>query len=371
MKRILYYLLPLYSVVMVACGGNEDSEIPEIKITELSFTTVVQTRALPNVLTELQNGSQMNIFVAFSNNSSLVSMKKAVMSNDLWKAVPSIELEEGISASFQAVYPYSDSYTSASAIPVEVKSQTDYLYSGNSVSVSRNNPTAQVTMKHAMAVFAFNIDKNGYSGSGSLQKITLSGSGLYTEGNMNISTGAITGTARGELAKSFSNTLKAGGFTNDIPAMFVIPSTSTGDNLLLTIMVDGKEYSGYLPKQSVSGGNKYLFRMALTERELVIFPELTETISLNADTDQMPERVLSSLKVVHSNDRMNVPVVTGSEGIFGKVYWGDGEAQNYNANTTHIYKMSGSHTITVETWGAEDVTMNNLSGVTEIDLSKF
>ncbi len=368
MKRLKYYLFSLLAFALAACG---EKDAPEIKISELSFTTTVHTRALPNVLTELKDGSQMNIFVTFSNNSSLVSMKKAMLNNDLWKAVPSIELQEGISASFQAVYPYSDSNTSASAIPVEVKNQIDYLYSGSNVSVSRNNPTAQVTMKHAMAVFAFNIDKNGYSGSGNLQEVKLSGSGLYTEGNMNITTGVITGTVRGEITKSCNQTLKAGGFASNIPAMFVIPSTSTGDNFLLTIKVDGKEYTATLPKQSVSGGTKYLFRMALTERELVVFPELTDVVSLNADVDEMPERELSTLQVTHTNKKITAPVISGSDGLFGKIYWGDGQSEDYKSKASHTYTKEKLHTIAIESWGAQEVTMETLSGVTEIDLSKF
>lgn len=378
MKKIIYYIFPLLSLALTACGGkdgdiDEPAPTPEApKVTELSFTTTVQTRALPNVLTDLKDGLQMNIFVTFSNNSSNVKMSKAICSNGLWKASPSIPLESGVNASFYAVYPYSSSYTSSKAIPVSVSNQTDYLYSGGKATVSKNSPTASVTMHHAMAVFAFNIDKKGYEGNGKLQEVKLSGDGFFTEGDLDITTGTISGSSRGEYAKSFSETLQEGGFANNIPAMFVIPSNSNGSNYQLTITVDGKTYTSNLPKQSVSGGTKYLFRMALTERELVIFPELTEVVSLNADNDDMPERELSVLQVTHTNARMNAPVVSGSDGMFGKIYWGDNDSQDYKTNITHTYKdESASHTIVVESWGAKEVTIDNLSGVTEIDLSQF
>lgn len=380
MKRIAYYLIPFLSFALVACGGGKDDfeepggetpSKPEVKISELSFTTTVQTRALPEVLTDLKNGSQMSIFVTFSNNSGTEKMSKAVCSNDLWKASPSIPLEAGVNASFYAVYPYSSAYTSSTAIPVSVGTQTDYLYSGSKASVSKAIPTASVTMHHAMSVFAFNIDKQGYSGKGKLQEIKLSGDGFFTEGNLDITKGTIAGSTRGEYAKSFSETLQEGGFTSNIPAMFVIPSNSSGSNYQLTITVDGKEYTSTLPKQSVSGGNKYLFRMALTERELVIFAELTEVVSLNADSDEMPQRELSTLEVTHTNGRMNVPAISGSDGLFGKVYWGDNTSEDYKANLNHVYKTEGKHTIAIESWGAKEVTMESLAGVTEIDLSQF
>ena len=69
MKRIAYYLIPFLSFALVACGGGKDDfeepggetpSKPEVKISELSFTTTVQTRALPEVLTDLKNGSKMS-----------------------------------------------------------------------------------------------------------------------------------------------------------------------------------------------------------------------------------------------------------------------------------------------------------------------
>lgn len=375
MKRRLYYLLPLLSMLFVACGGeddaNEQPDTPSVKSAELSFTTTVQTRALPNLLTELKDGSQMSIFVSYSTNSSSVSMQKAVCSNNLWKATPSIMLEDGVNVSFQAVYPYSDKNTSPSSVQVDVSTQTDYLYSGGTASVSKSNPTASIIMKHALGVFAFNIDKKGYSGAGKLQEIKLSGNGFYTIGNLNVSTGSIMGSTSGEFSKTFDETLVEGGFTNNLPAMFVIPSTSNGNNIQITIKVDGKEYSSYLPQQSVSGGNKYLFRMALTERDLVVFPDLTEVISLNADSDQMPTQELSTLQLKHNNKRMSVPIINYPNGVAGKIYWGDEQSQDYKTNVIHTYAYEGEYTVTIESWGANDVTMDNLSGVTEIDLSKF
>ena len=188
---------------------------------------------------------------------------------------------------------------------------------------------------------------------------------------MDINTGSISGSTKGEYAKSFNETLQAGGFTTNIPAMFVIPSTSNGSNYQITIKVDGKEYTATLPKQSVSGGTKYLFRMALTERELVVFPEMTDVVSLNANTDDMPERELSTLQVTHTNKKMATPVVGGSDGMFGKIYWGDGQSEDYKSKASHTYAEQGTHTIAIESWGAQDVTIESLSGVTEIDLSKF
>ena len=117
MKRFIYYLFPLLALTFTACGGSENDDLDEPakpstpseptkpKLTELSFTTTVQTRALPEVLTELKSGAQMSIFVTFSNNTAITTMNKAVCGSDgIFKASPSIELTAGVIASFNAVY---------------------------------------------------------------------------------------------------------------------------------------------------------------------------------------------------------------------------------------------------------------------------
>lgn len=379
MKRITYYLFALLSVAfMTACSGGDEEfeqETPDTpqkpKITELTFTTTVQTRALPEVLTDLKDGSQMSIFVTYSNNTSATIMNKAICSSGTWKASPSIELVDGVNIKFRAAYPYNASATSTSAVPVKVSEQKDYLYSSSEASVSKNFPTASITMHHAMSVLAFNIDKGSYKGDGKLQEIKLSGDGFFTEGNMNITTGSITGSAKGEYAKAINQDLIAGGFTSNIPALFTIPANSTGSNYLLTIKVDNKEYSCNLPKQTISGGNKYLFRLVLSENELYAFEELTEIVSLNADADDMPERKISTLKVKHSNKNMDVPIITGSENLFGKIYWGDDQSEDYKSKASHKYTNEGTYTITIESWGAKELELENLSGISEIDLSNF
>lgn len=58
-----YILLVLVCAVVMACK-DDDKEYAEEPATEVTFTTTVQTRAVANVVTKLEDGDAMNVFMA-------------------------------------------------------------------------------------------------------------------------------------------------------------------------------------------------------------------------------------------------------------------------------------------------------------------
>ncbi len=371
MKNIKYYLWAITGLALVACSdsSNEEPEVPQQ--TEITFTTSVDTRANTEVITELTSGKEMSVFVGFSSSSSTTSMKKFTCQTDIWKGSPMVVLPEGERATIQAVYPYSSSFTTPTSIPVNVQSQTDYLYSGPTVSVSQLNPKGALIMKHAMAILAFNIDNDGYSGAGKLQEITISGETFYTEGTMNVNTGSITGSTTGSYTLKTDNTLQSGGWKENIPDLFCLPLASSGTNVKVTFKIDGKELECHLPKIGVQGGYKYIFRLALTDRSLVAFTDQIKIISLNDDTDAMPDQNVNIFSVTHTMKTFTIPTVTSSGTIVGNIFWGDEQKQAYAEKANHTYENEGQHTAIIEVWGAEEVNITNLVGIEQIDLSKF
>ena len=101
-----------------------------------------------------------------------------------------------------------------------------------------------------------------------------------------------------------------------------------------------------------------------------MFPEQTKQISLNVDSDSMSIPNYSLLKIVHDNALFILPSFKG-EGIVGTILWGDGKSEEYGATSEHSYENEQSHTVTVETWGTEEVSLSSLVGISEIDLSDF
>lgn len=82
---------------------------------------------------------------------------------------------------------------------------------------------------------------------------------------------------------------------------------------------------------------------------------------------------LSSLKritIVHSNRMFSIPRFRGSD-LTGLIKWGDGKSEEYADGISHTYTTDPPYTVVVGMNGAEEVTLHDLSGVEEVDFSKF
>lgn len=77
-----------------------------------------------------------------------------------------------------------------------------------------------------------------------------------------------------------------------------------------------------------------------------------------------------SLVFVHSNDIFYAPDMRGN-GLSAEVDWGDGTVAAWRANAEHGYASSGTHTVTIKIAGATWFQTNDVTGISEIDLSGF
>lgn len=368
-----YILFIFIGLFVAACSDSDDNGDGAGKKSEVSFTTEVQTRALPNVITMLENGDAMTVFMAENNTIGTAQQSRHAQfscQNNVWKGTPSVVLESGEKTYLYAVYPYQETVDKPDAIPVELGSQTDYLYSGNGVAASYEQPNVKLTMKHALSVLAFNIRNDNYGGEGKLQKISISGKPVYTSGTLNVSSGTIKGEVSGMYSQSCDIDIQTNGWEENLPGFFCIPLSSSGTNVTLSFKIDGDEYACMLPKSGIGGGIKYIFYLSLTEQGLRIFPEQTKQISLNTNSDSMVIPGYSLLKITHDNNFFTLPSLKG-EGVVGTVLWGDGLDEDYGASSEHLYENAQTHTVVMETWGTKEISLPNLVGVSEIDLSEF
>lgn len=367
MKKYMKYTLgALALMTLTACGGGGGGE----KFSEVTFTTEIQTRAVaPNVLSDFTSGDRMNIYKSEKAQISLdmTTTHQASYSAGVWKGSPAITLDGGETAYFFAAYPYQADADNPLEIPVKVADQVDVLYSGGGVSVSDTDPTGSLSMRHAMAIIAFNIQS--YIG-GKLEKIELDSEQFPLEGTMRITSGRITATTMGPYTHTCSAALNPKGWTTDHPSVLVIPYTTGSAGLPLHFTIDGKNFDIDLPKSTFSMANKYVYTLIYTEAGLALKSETPEVIDLNAGSEAPAEEAYSHLKVVVNGGTLNVPVLGGT-GAYGFVSWGDESRDEYASDLLHSYPGSGPYTLMLDAWNAETVTMMGIKGVTEIDLSKF
>ena len=57
--------------------------------------------------------------------------------------------------------------------------------------------------------------------------------------------------------------------------------------------------------------------------------------------------------------------------LTGLFKWGDGKLEEYADGSSHTYTTDPPYTVVVGMNGAEEVTLHDLSGVEEVDFSKF
>lgn len=333
--------------------------------TLLSITTTIETRA---VTTAFVDGDQMSVFVrseASIDSEEYADPSTASYNGSSWSLFPQVSL----SAKDVYVSAFCPAVTAVNpaAIPITVASQTDFLYSGTGVVASEKSPQAVLNMKHALPMLAFNIMKDGASGESKLTAIRLQGESLQTEGTLNIADGNITGTKNGDYIINCEKTVVPDGWTEQLPQMFCFPFVSTGDNVSLICTIDDQEYTVVLPEIAVESGMKYLFRLRMKEDALEILG--TEVISLNEDTDVMPD--YRSLTIDYSGTEVILPEITGENQVNGTVWWDKSLKEAYSFPLSHIYATDDTHQVRIEVSGGTIARFEQLDNIDIIDFSDF
>lgn len=100
---------------------------------------------------------------------------------------------------------------------------------------------------------------------------------------------------------------------------------------------------------------------------LLVADDVEQTITIRQQAcDNM-----SWLHITHTNPTFQVPYIYGDGFVPGTVSWGDGTEEEYRESLLHTYQEAGTYTVTIETPGAEEFSVSDLTNVTKIDLTQF
>ena len=90
------------------------------------------------------------------------------------------------------------------------------------------------------------------------------------------------------------------------------------------------------------------------------------TVSQAGDLDE------NRVSIVHSGETFIAPSITGEYFMDAYIWWEEnGTPEAYREGVVHQYDNAGPRTITIESSGAEEISLSNLVGVSEIDLTEF
>lgn len=365
--------------VLASCSSSKDEPnnpgtgSGDGQLVTIRTNIVLNTKSA--LIKEFSEGQAMNVYAkAYGaiDAADLISGVKATRQGANWVMSPEVRVKDGQNVFLYAFYPYNSANVDPTKIPVDINTQTDFLYSGNYVPASFTTHTVTLNMKHAQSMIAFNVKKEGYSGEGHITSIKLtSDKFIVTKGTLNVNNGAITATGYGSIAAQVSATAGAQGISGVLPAVWAAPfnTLNTGATVVAVLTIDGKEYSVALPEVSAQRGWQYIFHCVLTKNGLAIVPEATEQYALDMSDDEFS--ALTGHGVVtfsHKGGKEFLLPSFAGNNIFGNVVVND---KSYNYAEGSKVVVDNASEITVETWNSTGFSLSSIEKVDRIDLSAY
>ena len=242
---------------------------PEPKPVLLSINPVIAgiEPVTRGIITNFTDNDRIGLFLTagelgtnYQDNPEAANVPAMYMQGS-WKVDKDLVLTE--SGTAFAYYPYNSKVTDGTAVPLEIESQTDYLYATPSI-VDEKNPIAQIGMKHALSLISVRIRKNDYQHAGKLTKVEVLD--VQQNGTMNIATGVVTKTGPTAIY-SVNRDLVLD--DNDLAKtqMIMLPTVlAEAGNIRFQITVDDKYYIWEVPKSHIwEAGMEYTYTLNLSK----------------------------------------------------------------------------------------------------------
>lgn len=229
--------------------------------------------------TQFELGDKLGVFVGLGTPSNTYPNTpkniETTMAATLWEMQP-LALQN-LEATIGAYFPYKNTSTDADAIPVEIASNTDYLWGISSTTATFLKPNVDIPMKHAMSQFVIRLTYKDerYVGQGNVSSIKLTATNattLWSQGTMKIDGGAITGTT-GVTSLTYNPTIlnRPAQLNETIEYnCIMIPTRFDAGVLTLTMVVDGNTFTFNLPAGEWKAGFRNIYNLDLVDNSISI-----------------------------------------------------------------------------------------------------
>lgn len=273
MKNLTKFIFTnLVVLSMAACSSDEPvkPEPPGPTTPEKAYLSIkpiinpVQTKA--GIVKDFVDNDRMGLFVTdgelggdYNNNPDSRNLPTTFVVNK-WAADKKLEVESD--GTVFAYYPYNNTVTDGTVVPVETTTQTDYLYAEKTV-ISVKSPEAILYMKHALSLVSVRVRKNDYQHAGKLEKIEIIG--IQTTGTLNIATGDVA--KMGEA----SSIIREPNITLDDnnlakTSSIVLPTNMANTTVKIKAVVDGNIFSYDVPVvHNWEAGFEYIYTLNLNK----------------------------------------------------------------------------------------------------------
>ena len=211
MKTLFKYIvaaLPLLG--LTACSSDEDAKTSPAGKATAELQVELEPAVTKSVFTSLPSFMEFSVYVSDESDGNNNYTVNAVYNSGKTTLSPTVMLDDATRHVY-AAYPY----TSGPQLNIYTNSsQTDYLYgraedaNGNLASINRENPKANIRMKHAMALLTFNFKQNAEIGNQENLINSISIGNIATSAYINLQSEGYT------VQSSGSYTVEVGRYVN-------------------------------------------------------------------------------------------------------------------------------------------------------------
>ena len=120
------------------------------------------------------------------NNVKYTSSTSGI--NQVWTASSPILLTP-TKGNLYAYYPYNSSYKNISAIPINITENKDVMWATPKTDIYNANRSVSLQMNHALSVVQLSLKKGDYSGTGTIESISIQGDCMAKTGSLNAKDG--------------------------------------------------------------------------------------------------------------------------------------------------------------------------------------
>lgn len=226
------------------------------------------------------------------------STKKA----DGWsQASPVYLLSE--KATIWAYYPYNQSVTDGTKVPVPINAGTsvDYMWGKSTNQVSVTETDARIPMKHALSQFVVRLKVSPeYHNDGNLTSARLKAKAAKfgTTGTMNLNNGGkitFSGTTA-ELSWAPNTTVPAQGQQAVDYSAAVYPMTLAQGEVTLEVVIDGATYTYAIPQINWEAGRRYIYSVTMRSNDAEIGGENGQSVTIEGWTSKEEDITLVPVK---------------------------------------------------------------------------
>ena len=351
--------------VSVSTGCSSEEQLGMYSIEDVTTPLSINVSntfetGMDGVITKSQfsDGSSLGLFLTMEDGNSAYDTPynniKYISStsggNQVWTATPNPILLTGTKANVYAYYPYDANYKDITKIPIDVTEDKDVMWADYASDIYNANPSATLSMNHALSVIRLSLSKGDYSGAGSIESIKIQGECMAKTGTLNAQTGDVTvieGGTKIDLGITAENpvTLTTAPKTLD---QYVIPASTSGP-IKVTVKMDGITFetissTSFAPERS----KIYKFGLAFKDSKL-----LMSTVSI----DEIAEVSMGDV----------FPFTTANDGVYG--IDADGKLLTYDDASKAVTLRGVAIMICGRTLQIANVGSSSVFGLTTIDVA--